>query len=307
MVSRVDLAKRCFLVLCAVSVYQEYIIIIKMNNSKIGKVILAAAGPGDPELITLKTMRYLQQAEVVLTDRLVSEEILDQFVNSDAEIIYVGKQCRRGNSTSQVTINELMVQLALEGKLVVRLKGGDVSVFSNILDELQALVEYHIPYEIIPGVTAALGAAAYAGIPLTARGYSTGVRFLTFYKSDIIKEDYWKQLADTDDTLVFYMSAETLDMLTVQLLKQGIAKDKKMAVIEQATTPNQQVHTMTIAEYAQRADTFSFISPTIVIIGKVVELQEQYGWIENSETREYYFDAKRKPLETMNKVSVNWP
>jgi uroporphyrin-III C-methyltransferase len=276
-----------------------------MKNTVTGKVILAAAGPGDPELITLKTMRYLQQADVVLTDRLVSEDILDQFVNPDAEIIYVGKQCRRGNSTSQVTINELMVELALEGKLVVRLKGGDVSVFSNILDELQALLEYHIPYEIIPGVTAALGAAAYAGIPLTARGYSTGIRFLTFYKSDIIKEAYWKELAQTEDTLVFYMSAETLDLLTAQLLGQGISKNKMMAIIEQATTPNQHVRTMTLEEYSLTAKDSSFISPTLVIIGKVVELQKQFAWIENSKQRDFYFDAARKPLETLNKVSVN--
>jgi len=175
--------------------------------SKIGKVILAAAGPGDPELITVKAMRYLQEADVVLTDRLVSEEILDQFVNADAEIIYVGKQCRHGKSTPQETINSLMVQHAMEGKFVVRLKGGDVSIFSNILDELQALSEYRIPYEIIPGVTAALGAAAYAGMPLTARGFSTGVRLLTYYKADLISNDYWKDLASTEDTLVFYMSA----------------------------------------------------------------------------------------------------
>src|SRR4051794_17497044 len=113
-----------------------------MNNSRAikGKVIIAAAGPGDPDLLTIKAARYLQQAQVVLTDRLVSEEIISQYINESAEIIYVGKQCRQGNSTSQENINELMVAFALEGKLVVRLKGGDVSVFSNILDELQALV-----------------------------------------------------------------------------------------------------------------------------------------------------------------------
>src|SRR3982751_3296450 len=122
---------------------------MKEGNTHKGKVILAAAGPGDPELITIKTMRYLQQADAVLTDRLVSDEILEQYVQPDAEIIYVGKQCRRGNSTSQSSINELMVQLALEGKLVVRLKGGDVSIFSNILDELDALITYKIPYEIV--------------------------------------------------------------------------------------------------------------------------------------------------------------
>jgi uroporphyrin-III C-methyltransferase/precorrin-2 dehydrogenase/sirohydrochlorin ferrochelatase/uroporphyrin-III C-methyltransferase len=278
---------------------------MKLRNADTGKVILAAAGPGDPELITMKAVRYLQQADVVLTDRLVSEDILDQYVHPDAEIIYVGKQCRRGNSTSQLTINELMVQLALEGKLVVRLKGGDVSVFSNILDELQALVEYNIPYEIVPGVTAALGAAAYAGIPLTARGYSTGIRFLTFYKSDIIKDTYWKELAETEDTLVFYMSAETLDLLTSRLLEHGISGEKQMAIIEQATTPQQHIITMTLDEYKQRKQETAFISPTLLIIGKVVELQKQFGWIENNNERSYYFDPERKPLENMTKIIYN--
>ena len=272
-----------------------------------GKVILAGAGPGDPELVTVKTVRFLQQADVVLTDRLVSEAILEQYVNPGAEIIYVGKQCRRGNSTSQETINELMVRLALEGKLVIRLKGGDVSVFSNILDELQVLVENQIPYEIVPGVTAALGAAAYAGIPLTARGYSTGIRFLTLYKSDIIKPEYWKELASTEDTLVFYMSAETMDLLTAGLVDNGMPGDRMIAVIEQATTANQQVRTMTIAEYQQSGKDMTFISPTLVIIGKVVALQKQFAWIKNSTERSYYFDPSRKPLENISKIAVNWP
>ncbi len=166
-----------------------------MRDQTKGKVVIAGAGPGDPELITMKAARYLQLADVVLTDRLVSDEILKTYVRKDAEILYVGKQCRRGISTPQKTINELLVDYALMGKLVVRLKGGDVSIFSNIMDELETLVANNIPYEIVPGVTAALGAAAYAGIPLTARGYAPAVRFLTYYKSDIVTDKYWKDLA----------------------------------------------------------------------------------------------------------------
>src|SRR5665213_1481516 len=171
------------------------------NLNTNGKLIIAGAGPGDPELITIKTAGYLAKADVVLTDRLVSKDILRQFVNPDAEIILVGKQCRRGISTLQQTINDLIVHYCLLSKLVVRLKGGDVSIFSNILDELETAISHHISYEIIPGVTAALGAAAYAGIPLTARGYATSVRFLTYYKSDIVSDNYWKEIAKTDDTL----------------------------------------------------------------------------------------------------------
>lgn len=258
-----------------------------------GKVILVGAGCGDPELITVKAVRWLQEADVVLTDRLVSRDILTDYVRKDAEIIYVGKQCRRGFSTPQKSINELIVQFAHEGKLVVRLKGGDVSVFSNVLDELETVVENNIPYEIVPGVSAAMGAAAYAGIPLTARGYSTAVRLLTFYKNDVVTAAYWKELAQTDDTLVFYMSSETLDGVVENLLKHGITGDKLLAVIEQATTPMQQVHTSSLQDYTKRLKGKIFASPTLVMIGKVVVLQEKFGWVENATSNEEYF----KPAE----------
>jgi uroporphyrin-III C-methyltransferase len=272
-----------------------------------GKVILAGAGCGDPELITLKAVRYLQQADVVLTDRLVSKEILHQHVNKNAEIIYVGKQCRRGFSTPQQTINELIVQFAAEGKLVVRLKGGDASVFANILDELEILVTNHIPYEIIPGVSAAMGAAACTGIPLTARGYSTAIRLLTFYKSDVVTEAYWKELASTDDTLVFYMSSETLDGVVENLLKNNIAKDKLLAVIEQATTPMQNVHISSLAAYKNNLSGKVFASPTLVIIGKVVALHEKFAWIKNSEeTGEYFKPSEDVEFENLvNEVDVS--
>lgn len=264
-----------------------------MNIKKrLGKVILAAAGPGDPDLVTVKTMRYLQQADVVLTDRLVSDDLLKLYVPKTAEILYVGKQCRRGISTPQKTINELMVEFALQGKFVVRLKGGDVSIFSNILDELQVLVENNIPYEIIPGVTAALGAAAYAGIPLTARGMATSVRFLTYYKSDIINDAYWKELAETDDTLVLYMSNETLDTVVEKLTQNNISVNKLLAVAEQATTALQNIHVCNLYEYERKLKGKIFLSPSLVIIGKVVALHEQFAWIKNSNSQEYYF----KPL-----------
>ena len=258
-----------------------------------GKVILAGAGCGDPELITVKAARYLQQADVVLTDRLVSKEILNAYVKTTAEIIYVGKQCRRGFSTPQEYINDLIVQFAKEGKLVVRLKGGDVSVFSNILDELQALVIHGIPYEIIPGVSAALGAAAYTGIPLTARGYSTAVRLLTLYKSDVVSDDTWRELAATNDTLVFYMSSETLDNVVGNLVKNHIAADKLLAVIEQATTPFQQVHIADLYQYEAQIKGRMYTSPSLVIIGRVVALHEKFNWQETTITKGDYF----KPVE----------
>jgi uroporphyrin-III C-methyltransferase len=254
-----------------------------------GKVILVGAGSGDPELITVKGMRFLQQADVILTDRLVSPEIIQSFASPSAKVIYVGKQCRKGASTPQATINELMVLYARDGKLVVRLKGGDVSIFSNILDELETLSQHNIPYEIVPGVTAALGAAAYAGMPLTARNYATAVRFLTAYKSDVVSEGYWKELAHTEDTLVFYMSSETLEDVVNQLTSHQIAADKLLAVVEQATTPYQQVYTSSLYEYHDKLGGKKFLSPTLVIIGKVVALHEQFRWLQRkNETAEYF-------------------
>jgi uroporphyrin-III C-methyltransferase len=265
-----------------------------------GKLIIAGAGPGDPELLTVKSVRYLQQADVVLTDRLVSDEILATYVNPHAEIIHVGKQCRRGISTPQQTINELIVYHCLLGKLVVRLKGGDVSIFSNILDELETVVSNNIPYEIIPGVTAALGAAAYAGIPLTARGYATSVRFLTYYKSDIVTDAYWKELANTEDTLVFYMSSETLDKVVEKLTANNIHEDKLLAVVEQATTPLQNVHVSNLYDYKNKLKDQKYISPSLVIIGKVVSLHEQFAWLNNSNSSEYYF----KPMNS-REIKIN--
>jgi len=254
-----------------------------------GKVILIGAGPGDPELLTIKAYRILQTADVVLADRLVSPEILRAYVSPSAEIVYVGKQCRRGASTPQATINEMMVSYAGEGKLVVRLKGGDVSIFSNVLDELETLVQHQIPYEIVPGITAALGAAAYSGIPLTARNHSTAVRFLTAYKSDVVTEAYWKELAQTEDTLVFYMSSETLDNVVAKLVENGIDAAKELAVIEQATTPYQKIYTSSLYDYETTLKDKVFFSPTLVIIGKVVGLHKGFGWkVEEAQTAEYF-------------------
>lgn len=268
---------------------------------KRGKVILAGAGPGDPDLITVKTANYLQKADVVLTDRLVSKVILARYVRPTAELIEVGKQCRRGISTPQQTINELLVKYASEGKLVVRLKGGDVSFFSNILDELEILVAHQIAYEIVPGVTAASGAAAYAGMPLTARDHATAVRFLTYYNSTVVSEAYWEELAQTNDTLVFYMSSETLDTLVNKLIHYKIEDNKQLAVIEQATTTYQQVYISSLYDYETKLKRKHFLSPSLVIIGKVVGLHHQFNWFSGSDAREYYF----KPLTGIEKKIVN--
>ena len=258
------------------------------QNNK-GKVILAAAGPGDPDLITLKTAHYLGKADVILTDRLVSREILTRFASPLAKIIEVGKQAKR-EGTAQSMISRLLLEYAVKDNLVVRLKGGDVSIYSNILDELETLAAYQIPFEIVPGVTAALGAAAYAGIPLTARGYSTGVRLLTFYKDDVINEKEWFDLAHTSDTLVFYMSSHTLAELATRLWESGMKADKPVAVIEQATTESQKVFIKNIDQCIKEGSR-DYVSPTLIIIGDVVKLHASFNWFNPAAAGAAYFES----------------
>lgn len=255
------------------------------------KVYLIGAGPGNPELITVKAVKAIERAEVILCDRLVSPEILETYANKHTEVIYVGKECSKNASTPQSHINTLMIEYARQNKTIVRLKGGDVSLFSNILDELQTLKQNHIPYEIIPGITAALGAAAFAGMPLTARGYSTSVRFLTYYKSDILNEDYWKELAATNDTLVFYMSKGNLTKLVEKFRQFEISDDKKIAIIEQATTPYQKVYTSSFEDFHQTLGNKTFVSPSLVVVGKIVNLHEEFSWLENTEKEGLYFKS----------------
>ena len=255
------------------------------------KVYLIGAGPGNPELITVKAVKAIERAEVILCDRLVSPEILETYANKHTEVIYVGKECSKNASTPQSHINTLMIEYARQNKTIVRLKGGDVSLFSNILDELQTLKQNHIPYEIIPGITAALGAAAFAGMPLTARGYSTSVRFLTYYKSDILNEDYSKELAATNDTLVFYMSKGNLTKLVEKFRQFEISDDKKIAIIEQATTPYQKVYTSSFEDFHQTLGNKTFVSPSLVVVGKIVNLHEEFSWLENTEKEGLYFKS----------------
>ncbi len=253
-----------------------------------GKVILAGAGPGDPDLITIKAAKYLAKANVIITDRLVSKEIIIRYAHKDAEIIEAGKKGHSNNSTRQPEINQMIRNFYRPGCILVRLKGGDTAFFSNILDELYTLREHNIPYEIIPGITAASGASAYCGIPLTARGLSNSVRFITHYRKHEQPATYWQELAQTDDTLVCYMSGEQLLSVLTQLRQHGIDHQKAIAVIEQATTPMQKTTVYHFADlpYAQ----YNFQSPTLIIIGKVVNLHPLFRWKENSGQTIPYFN-----------------
>lgn len=261
-----------------------------MNIENRGKVILAGAGPGDPDLISVKALKYLQTADVILTDRLVSPEMIADNAKSEALIIYVGKQCSKGIHTPQEDINDLMVEFAQQNKLVLRLKGGDASLFSNILDELQVLKANEIPYEIIPGISAAFGAAAYTGIPLTAREHARGVRFLTLFDLHSVTPSQWRDWARTDDTLVFYMSGQRLHQLANYLLQNEIDTNKGIAVVQQATTPFQKTRVFSFEDLkTKELPQFEYV-PTILIVGNVVNLHQEYNWFKEQATTSSYFD-----------------
>lgn len=246
------------------------------STNFIGKVFFIGAGPGDAELITVKGLRILQQADIILHDRLVAAELLTH-AKPGAELIYVGKECK-GRSIPQSETSQLIVESASRGLNIVRLKGGDISFFSNIFHELEAVSKAGIAYEIVPGVTSASACGAYAGIPLTARGYADAVRFLTLHRTDVLKEKDWDELADNDDTLVWYMSGNNAVEVVQTLLAHGKSITTPIAVIEQGATPNQRVHISTFADFEQKYGDTKFSSPSLLIIGRVVLLHEQFNW-----------------------------
>ncbi len=248
-----------------------------------GHVVIAGVGPGDPELITLKLQRKLAKAEVIIVDRLVNPAIIQAHANPSAQIIQAGKQGYNEDSLTQEQVTALIVQHALAGKKVLRLKGGDVAFFSNVLDELQALVANAIPYEIIPGITAASGASAYTGIPLTARGYAQGVQFIAFNPNNYFSTEQWKAIATSNDTLVFYMAAKNIVQLAEMMLRYAKKPSTGLAVIEQATTPHQQVHITTLNTCAADFAGVSFSSPSLVVIGDVVNLHDRFNWFTSIE------------------------
>jgi uroporphyrin-III C-methyltransferase len=242
-----------------------------------GKVYFIGSGPGNPELITVKGAGLLSQAEVIITDRLAGDEIIERYANANAIIVDVGKQGGNERSYKQQDINALLVKFAGLYERVIRLKGGDIAFFSNIYDELLTLVENNIPYEIVPGITAASGASAYTGVPLTAREHSRGAQLLTYYKDTIISNTVWKQLAAFEETLVFYMSSNNLISIVQHLLNAGAEKNLPFIVVEQATTPNQIVKSFTLQSFLEVPE-LDFISPSIVIMGKVASLYELFAW-----------------------------
>ncbi len=248
-------------------------------QQQVGEVYLIGAGPGDPDLLTVRAVRLLYKADVIVYDRLVSPEILAMF-GEDQEMIYVGKQ-RASHSVTQNNINQILIDLAKQGKTVARLKGGDPFIFGRGGEEIETLAQQKISFQVIPGITAAAGCASYSGIPLTHRDYAQSVRFVTGQLKDGAVDLNWPQLIDVDQTLVFYMGLNGFPLICEKLIEHGMSADMPVALIEKGTTLQQRVHISRLSEIAQYLAENKVTSPSLFIVGKVVNLHHQLAWFDS--------------------------
>lgn len=253
-------------------------LIKQQDESPIGEVYLVGAGPGDPDLLTFKAVRLMQQADIMVYDRLVSHPILEM-ANRNAERLYVGKE-KDNHAVPQDKINDLLVELALQGKRVLRLKGGDPFIFGRGGEEIETLAENNVPFQVVPAVTAASGCSSYAGIPLTHRDYAQSVTFATGHLKDGSINLNWDQLTQKNHTIVFYMGLTGINVISKELQDHGMSGDMPAALVEQGTTRNQRVHIGTVATLPQLVKESGVRAPTLTIIGEVVKLHDKLHWYE---------------------------
>lgn len=246
------------------------------GKNPVGEVYIVGAGPGDPELLTFKALRLMQQADIVFYDALVSPQVLD-LCRRDADKVYVGKK-RSNHAVAQLGINELLINEAKKGRRVVRLKGGDPFIFGRGGEEIESLRAHGVPYQVVPGITAANAAASYAGIPLTHRDHSQSVRFVTGFLKAGVPNEKFENLLDTNETVVFYMGLHSLERLTEGLVEAGRSSETPIAIVSNASMPNQQVLTGTLASIVERQEQAQLPTPALLIMGDVVALHHDLAW-----------------------------